>query len=817
VAGGKGAAGAPAAEAKGGDAADAKPAEAKKTGANDVASVKEALTPEGTASAKARRGDLGIDEVTRRLGEAADKEDGATRDVRHAVESLKKRADIREALLRLDERTALPEMSRKLRKLAVPRAVTLLGYGNKTAIRNPLQATGDNEYTGTFGDLKESIAYTVAAEDYYTATRAVTLVQPPTLAELKAEEDRPAYLYYRPYWPDKDASPADLKGKKQSFVPHDVLSSGEKIKIEVPAGTDLRLIAKADKDLDADKLVLAAPPKSESVVTQKAVLQTDRRTFTINFTNVQKEITFELRYTDLDGVEGRRGITVAPTPDNPPNLPEVLVEKMRKVTLKSGNREQTYYMVTKKARIPFSAKIDDDHGLAEVRYRYTIGREGGDPTVAAVFRVPGLLLLTPNLGAGLMDTRLQAAAYLAAQDDLDKRDEERALNLTNIRYYSPPLFTRTLRGSEFEFVPMNDVRDALKETQPWEAPKKEENDNDRGKKPPFHRLLREFKIKPDDWVYDDATNKNAENGPLECDFPLFDTKLWPMDAKGNPLYPTDDSHAHLRMNLSVEAIDTNPEDPASPDGQVGSSKERFPFLIVTENELLVQIGLEEVDQYKLLYVKYNELDQKKPVLDTAVFSIHDGMSKNELEPPIKRAEEIQTALDTSFNTVKTVLANYQRILREEQLNQVNETVVNRVQGIVNPGAGADPEDLGLEALVKDQTQNGPSRVVGFPETQKAVEEWKAALDDAYSAPAPGPTPAHVAAAQSKGKAAQEKMDRLNKNLFTVLEKMGGLITKAELANRLAKIGEEVKRQETIARIIKERKENELFDPPSPPK
>ncbi len=110
-----------------------------------------------------------------------------------------------------------------------------------------MQKLADNEYTGQFGDLKETVTFTVQGLDYYTGSRRVVVVEPPALENLMREEERPAYLYYRLR---RDDNPEELSGKKQRFEETKVsLQGGEVSRIDVPAGTNLVLTATASKDL----------------------------------------------------------------------------------------------------------------------------------------------------------------------------------------------------------------------------------------------------------------------------------------------------------------------------------------------------------------------------------------------------------------------------------------------------------------------------------------------------------------------------------------------------------------------------------------
>ena len=147
-------------------------------------------------------------------------------------------------------------MSRTLRKLTIPADTTLV-YGNwSTSIRKSLtksvmdEITG-NEFTGTFSDLKPGrYDYRVYGEDYATPSRVLTVLPPPALLSLTAEQARPAYLYYRPA-PGSDGK--ELRGLKQPFEEIDISNFGSDVsRLEVPAGTDVRLLALPNEVLRED-------------------------------------------------------------------------------------------------------------------------------------------------------------------------------------------------------------------------------------------------------------------------------------------------------------------------------------------------------------------------------------------------------------------------------------------------------------------------------------------------------------------------------------------------------------------------------------
>src|SRR4029077_2868496 len=110
----------------------------------------------------------------------------------------------------------------------------------------------NNEFTGDFRNLKETVAYRVEAADYRTPWRKLIVVEKPRLEKLESEEERPAYLYYRPTDPWK---PSEMRGRRQKFAPISVSLSGQATMIDVPVGTSLTLTGTASKPLERVSLV----------------------------------------------------------------------------------------------------------------------------------------------------------------------------------------------------------------------------------------------------------------------------------------------------------------------------------------------------------------------------------------------------------------------------------------------------------------------------------------------------------------------------------------------------------------------------------
>ncbi len=706
---------------------------------------------------------LTVDDVQARLagGEAGE----AAADARVVLLKVEHIADLAAALDLIDARAARPSMSRTMRKLVLPDVIYLKCTGEKTYLRNELRKSQDNEYTGTFGDLKESVVFTVQAEDYYTPRRAITLVPPPSLVGLGVQESRPAYLYYRP---DDATTPAYLRGKKQPFEERDVLQAGsETSRIDLPAGTDVVLTARSDKVLKEAYLkaaktveemrivedqpgqgptaVLVKPGKAGEEIRESLDLLPDHKGFRVQLPDVRKDLVFDFEFTDTDGVKGKRKVVVKPQDDTAPEQTDVRVEVMRKASVKEKDHD-TYYWVTRKARIPFGAKVHDDHALGDLRYRYTLTTSVKND-VSAVFQVP-VMGLVAHGGLG----PFAAAAYLISQD----RDAQS---------YAPPAFAQKLREPGDEFLAHQTVLDDLSKTQ----------------KPPFRQLVHDFEIKPDE-------TDRPQDDPLGSDFPLW--KLMPQVF--------EDNHPFYRMDLWLEATDTDADEQVGPDGapkpHLTKSKETFSFLIVPESVLLSKIGEDEVKQYASLNKRFQELQEKAATLEQNVSNIAQPTTAvKDLLAPSTRAEQINETLENGLATAREVHTNYQRMVREEQLNVIRrEKIEQTLEKIVAP----------LHAIIEND----------YPAVQEANAKFRKTLDDKTL-----PDKDRIVASAAAGQEVNRRMAKLLADLTAVLEVMKGLEGLDTLLQDVIKIADGVHSQEEMAKAIKVDLENQFFDEPTPKK
>jgi hypothetical protein len=651
-------------------------------------------------------------------------------------------AALREVLARLDARAGDPGMSRTLRKLRVPEAVYLLTRGPTTSGRTTLERAADNEFAGQFGELKEagdlpwSFTFTVQGEDYFTAPRPLTVVVPPALLRLESHERRPAYLYYR-------VAPgrlADLRGRKQAFEPRDVLdrSGNDVSRVEVPAGTDVTLEAQAGKDLRDVKLL----PRKAGGVVKGEIEQTGAASFTAFFPDVRQEqqVVFEMH--DTEGVVGVRAVVLRPKDDFPPDA-NVEVRVIRKA--KEG------YMVTPQARVPMAGDVRDENGLAAVRYAYTVERaESGASTLAAL---PPLVAthLVPT-GSGGPD-HLAVAANLALE--AWQRGKKPAEPARAVRYEPLPRFERDAAGQMTDFALAADKLD-----QP--------------QKLPYHNLLKVFKIQPDEWARADEE-------------PGWDFPLW----KANLKAPEGLTQGRYKMQLWLEAVDTDVDSERDKGGgprpHVGPSKEKFTFVIVSETELLAEIGKDEEKLFDELQKVVNDLvETEARLIQTTLDLSRESLKEQDLGPMSVRAEQTDRVLEKGQVDSKAVEVRYGELLKELKTNRVDDKMIQRVEKqIVGPlGDIADVE---------------------FQRTRDAVAAYRSALEGGGAT-----LEVKKAAALAEGAKAKAQVRQLIVALQQVLGSMKGLIEVNELIKQLRDIEETEQRQADLVGELKRRLEDDLL-------
>jgi hypothetical protein len=621
--------------------------------------------------------------------------------------------DLENVLSRLHERAAASSMSRRLRELVIPAQVEAKFTGATTSSEQTMPPGLNHEYSGTVSSLRESLRFTIRGEDYYTPARRIVVVPPPSLIELKVDEDQPAYLYHRlPF----DGSADDLKGKKQQFTDRTVSLTGEKSSIQVPAGTDLVIKAKTDKPLQMPDGVHFKPFKEGAAKPEAAIEQRDEQNFQVRFPNVTGPVEFFFEFTDTDKVVGRRHVEIRPIHDTPPEV-DVQVEVMRKVN--------NAYMVTPQALVPFSGKVRDDRGLTAVEFSFTVERVESATGPGSQLALVATAIATPAGGGmeqGLVAMAMSRLVRKPASTDAAEKQ---------IRTLMLKAFRDAFQGQFLKAVSRSRLDELL------------------SKEPPAERLLKDFDLDPDR----DTFNVGALG-------------LKELDERA--------VQPHYRVRLSVTATDNNIE--TGP--RTGQSKETFTFLVVSELELLAEIGKEEEGLHVKLEEAINRLKDAKIKLDKVAQELPEAKPE-EFSPMARRTEELQEAIVKSWDVAREVHGDYKRILKELLANQVQAGMIAKVRDKI-----CEPLDLAINGdfVAADETMR---------ELQKKLE---------------GKTSDPKATA-----AAQQRLAAVIARLEGVLEAMGDVSNINKLINTLLQI-EKKEREEAdrLHQILKD-KEKELLE------
>jgi hypothetical protein len=623
---------------------------------------------------------------------------------------------LRSIFSQLEEQAASPRMARRLRQLQIPDKVLIYYRGDTVRSEQTLKKQADQQYSGVLTDLRESVRFTANGEDYYTPYKKITVVPPPSLIELTRDDEQPAYLYHRP---PLGGQPGDLRGKKQLFPDSPVSLSGNASRIEVPAGTNITIKGKTDKPLRLPDGIRLRSRDGNSTI-KAPIHQLDPLSFEVRFENLMAPVDFVFEFTDTDNVIGTRPVAIKPLDDTPPEV-DAQVEVIRKTN--------QAYLVSVNAKVPFSGKIRDDHGLQEIAYEYALVSPQAQ-SLAAAGSIAGLFEFSPCLAAA----PLLAPAYLSWVAVISRASAEEA----NRPPERVPLatFVRRLRESAADDVTLDVLQQRLREK-------------------PQQNLLRDYAMD-------------------------FEEEFFDVQKLGLTVNEDVQVQPHYRMRLWLTAVDNNVE--TGPG--IAQSKEKFNFLIVSENELLVEIAKEEESLHVKLEDTVNKLKDGRNKLEQVLQEL-PGLKPAEFSPMARRAEELQETLIKGWDVTREVHHDYQRILKELQVNRVRPKIIDKVEKTI-----CEP----LDGAISQEFVRADEALQAF---HKVLEEKKADMPAANLA--------------------KEKLEELIDRLTRVLDAMGDITTINKLIEQLTKIRDQELKAETRFKQIKESLESDLLDSAFTPK
>jgi hypothetical protein len=673
-------------------------------------------------------------------------------EVRAPLSQLGAYAALREVFAKLDELAESPSMSRTLRKLIVPQEVHVIARGDTSVVSEPCIPERDRKFSFALDKLKESARLRMQGEDYYTPAKRITLVAPPSVRRLSVDKDEPAYLYHRL----QEGMQAPLKGKRQHFEDYSVSITGDLSAIDVPLGTDLVVRAEADRRLrEPVRIVAPATRDAGSVVPDQSVeLQTDRQTYQVSFKNVVRTLDFYFEFHDEDNVRGRRRIRIRPVDDLPPSFEGdvglgVVLRKPRARGADSKSIQGTVadsFLITPDALLPFVGQIRDDHGLTRVGWLFDVEPVDVEligPAKDGKDRVPKLVLGGNTLlrRAGLVASLLQYnPANLSPRQVIP----------TYFNWVDKVLAADLSRGGSAQaetFVTMDEFRRLLEQkSQDRDATGASVEIPETALAERLQKPVRGM-LKPWDLSLRDDTG--------------FDVQRLLPKLKADP---KTEGQLHYVLKLSVLATDNNVEHgrPFEDDrsrafwGNTTRSKTPLQFLVVTENELLAQIALEEESLYELLEKAYDKLKTARSLTEEQVAKLSSTLKDEEMTFVALRLDDLRKLIIDSGSDARQVSAAYANILKEMQANRVQKDRVERIADkIVFPLERA--VDIKAASLEGNYTMTDELFQKAYLAVDEDVQGNRGAVNKAL----------HVLKVQEAGRELDALMQRINSVLIAL--------------------------------------------------
>ena len=464
----------------------------------------------------------------------------------------------------------------------------------------------------------------------------------------------------------------------------------------MPFGANVLLKCKTDKELKFADGIRLRPREASSAINVTPLQDEGGRSFALLFTNVVAPFDFVLEMTDTDNVVGLRHVVIKPVEDVPPEV-DVQVEVIRKT--------HDGYLVTPRARIPFSGRVRDDHGLSSLEFLHTLTSLDSQAGIHAT-RVASAIQFVPRGSGG----ELLAPAYLtwlgtvirSATDDSNKPPDRSAV----------AAFARRFKES------------ASADPTPEEFKQK-------------------LQGKPESVLIRDHT------------FDPQDEKEGSFDVEKLGLKVTDDRQIQprFRMRLWIVATDNNVENGPG----IGQSKEKFVFLVVSENELLLEIAKVEEGLRVKLEDAVNKLKDARTKMERVVVEL-PALKPEEFSPMARRAEELVDTLTKSWDISREVYTDYQNILKELQVNRVDSRIIDKVERNIC---------LPLNDAINQE----------FDRSDRSLRAFQKMLDEKKKE-------------QPSVDQAKTELDQLIDRLTRILDSMGDLTTINKLIEQLTQIKRE---------------------------
>ena len=550
----------------------------------------------------------------------------------------------------LERRAASFALSRTVRRLPQAEEVTLryfgivgtdaggegkIAGGTRGTVKMTREPNGD--YSATLANLKESISYTVRANDFRTDPRQIVLVPPPLLVFLKRIERVPAHYLHPAPVENGVAQWQVLQSFRQTLAAKEFSLTGERSVASIPVGSEVEIRGAADKEL-AEVILIPKVGRMPGAAnaTQSVRVMPDGETFQFAFTGddrLDAAREFDLVLVDKDGVRSKRTVVLQAAEDM---IPEVRVGVAVLREFGGG------HLCTPKAMVPFLKEsiVRDDVGLSRVDFEFQIALLESQAVQALQFEANlGMAAFAPNLSSpgGCFGPAL--IAFVATT--LGQGEQK--------QFGSLPV--RTFERA-YEALPKSTTVGLLKML---DVPRT-------GKEAP--NTVREARFSLESDVFD----------LLSVDALL--------ESRGRRLLAKESNgemQQRFRLDLTVSAADTN----VLLGPRVGRNLESIRLFIVSEADLLSEITKDE----EKIVARFDEALKRLRDAQVKLNGQADLFRSASIAPqPLLsarvRAEDLVQEVAKSRDLLQSVLADYARLKREVETNRCNPGVSKRYETVI---------------------------------------------------------------------------------------------------------------------------------------
>jgi hypothetical protein len=478
------------------------------------------------------------------------------------------------------------------------------------------------------------VRFTVKGSDFATLPKSITLVPPPMFTRLTRTEYQPAYLFYPPPVGEPNAAPdfTLLKGLRQMIAEKDLSLTGDKTVFSIVQGTEFELAGTTDKRLSKVQLKpKIGPLPGQAAPTDTVTIEPqgdDRDSFRLAFRGKDRptsNLEFELVLVDEDNVTTTRSILVQVVEDQAPQV-DLAVDILRK----QGNN----YLVTPIAMVPFltESKVRDDFALGKVEFAFTVNQvETAVVLSVQAQQLAGVFANAP-LAPNIANAYMPAASAVIAQTMMKAEKSERGAVI--VRQFQEQF--RGLSPDTLELLKAKLARPA-----------------DEGER----RVIREVRFQA----------QEIDGFDIRAALPKLSAGL-----EGS------DFNQRYRIELTLVATDANVE--TGP--KTGTSLEPIRLLVISEADLLGEIGLDEKTQATRMDEVLKKLRDTQVKLNQTADRLASP-APDVLVSAAVRAQDIAQDIAKSREITAGVQSEYNRLLKEATFNRLRPEELNKYVGIIS--------------------------------------------------------------------------------------------------------------------------------------